>query len=119
MITLKDTVSKMLSSDWKERLVSEIEQCDIRLYNLEKHMVKIGEESPEYSLLEAQAKSMREYLKTLTARAASFDVKYSLPSLDERTKDIQCLFSNENISDRDFLWMFILLYLMSSGGDSK
>ena len=114
MKTLKDTIPGMLSSDWKERLVSEIEQLDIRLYNLEKHMESIGEDSPEYSLLDAQAKCMTEYLRTLTARANAFQVEYKLPSIEERVKTFHF---EDNTLDPMF-WLFVLFYLsMNKDGD--
>lgn len=120
MKTLNETVPGMLSDDWKERLISEIEQCDIRLYNLERHMDKIGKDSPEYSLLEAQSNAMGEYLKTITARATSFGIEYYLPSMMERFKEAS---QNKRLADfpkvDGALWVFILLWLMSSGGESK
>lgn len=90
MKTLKETVPGMLSEDWKIRLVAEIEQCDIRIFQLEQHLQKIGKDSPEYSLLEAQMKAMNEYLKTLTIRASVFEVDYKLPSIEERMKTCCC-----------------------------
>lgn len=100
MKTLNETVPGMLSDDWKDRLISEIEQCDIRLYNLEHHMDKIGKDSPEYSLLEAQSNAMGEYLKTITARATSFGIEYCLPSLEKRFEEmnVPSLFSSDSYS---------------------
>lgn len=116
MKTLSDTIDGMLSDDWKERLVSEIEQCDIRLYNLERHMDKIGKDSPEYSLLEAQRDAMSEYLKTITARAISFGIEYHLPSLEKRFEEWnKSINSNQN---NMMFYTFILLWLMI-GGDNK
>lgn len=108
MKTLQETVPGMISKDWKERLVAEIEQCDIRLFQLEQHMQKIGEDSPEYSLLEAQMKAMNEYLKTLTTRASVFEIDYKLPSIEERMKTCCCcafdpsIFDNPDISSAFF-----------------
>lgn len=90
MKTLKETVPGMLSKDWKVRLVAEIEQCDIRIFQLEQHLQKIGKDSPECSLLEAQLQAMNEYLKTLTTRASVFEVDYKLPSIEERMKTCCC-----------------------------
>lgn len=119
MKTLNDTIPSMLSKDWKERLVAEIEQLDIRLYNLECHMEKIGEDSPEYSLLKAQRDSMTEYLKTLTARATTFEISYTLPSIQERMKKIpmpaQFDFSKCSNIDPMFL-LFMMFYLCSTKG---
>lgn len=112
MKTLRDTIDGMISDDWKERLVSEIEQCDIRLYDLERHMDKIGKESPEYSLLEAQSNAMGEYLKTITARATSFGVEYHLPSLEKRFEAMggPSPFTSDS---RDAIWVLILFYLLT------
>jgi len=119
MITLKDTVSKMLSSNWEDHLVSEIEQCDIRLYNLERHMDKIGKDSPEYSLLEAQRDAMGEYLKTITARATSFGIEYRLPSLEKRFKEWNKNIDTPSNQNDTMFYAFILLWLMMTGGESK
>lgn len=90
MKTLKETIPGMMSNDWKERLVAEIEQCDIRLYNLRQHMQKIGKDSPEYSLLEAQENAMNGYLTILTTRAEAFLIDYKLPSKEEAMKSCCC-----------------------------
>lgn len=119
MKTLNETVPGMLSDNWKERLVSEIEQCDIRLYNLERHMDKIGKDSPEYSLLEAQCDAMGEYLKTITARATSFGIEYHLPSLEKRFEEWNKNSSNRSNQNDMMLYVFILLWLMMTGGESK
>lgn len=116
MKTLQETVPGMLSSDWKERLVAEIEQLDIRLHNLEHHMGKIGEDSPEYSLLEAQRDAMTEYLKALTARASAFEVSYTLPSLSERMKNIPtpAQFDFSKCGNLDPMFWLALMFFMSS-----
>ena len=117
MKTLEETVIGMLSDDWKERLIAEIEQCDIRMYHLGKHLVAIGEDSPEYSLLEEQYNAMDKYLSLLVARATVFDVHYTLPSvkdLEAKETAIPNLFPI-NRSNRELLWMFILFYLMMEG----
>lgn len=115
MKTLKETIPGMLSKDPSERLVAEIEQVDIRLYNLECHMEKIGEDSPEYSLLEAQRNAMTEYLKTLTARAATFGVNYLLPSVVQRFKD-----KTPNLNDMDPMFRLILaMFLMNVSPSDK
>lgn len=119
MKILRDTINGMLSDDWKERLISEIEQCDIRLYNLERHMDKIGKESPEYSLLEAQRDAMGEYLKTITARATSFGVEYRLPSLEKRFEEWNKSINIPSNQHDTMFYMFILLWLMMTGGESK
>jgi hypothetical protein len=110
----------MIAKDWKDRLVAEIEQCDIRLFQLEQHMQKIGKDSPEHSLLEAQMKAMTEYLRTLTARAGSFQIEYKLPSLQERMKSHCCCQANDDFrSLSDAFWLATMLYLATSGGESK
>lgn len=117
MKTLKDTIDGMLSDDWKTRLVAEIEQCDIRLFQLEQHMQKIGKDSPEYSLLEAQMKAMNEYLKTLTTRASVFEVDYKLPSIEERMKTCCCCEFNPASDPYDAtLYTFLIGYML---GGSK
>lgn len=120
MKTLKDTIDGMLSSDWKDRLVAEIEQCDIRIFQLERHMQKIGKDSPEYSLLEAQLAAMNEYMKTLTTRASVFQISYKLPSIEERMKTCCCcqpIHGGSSLSDA--FWIATLMYLATSGGESK
>ena len=93
MKTLKDTIDGMLSDDWKERLIAETEQCDLRMFSLERHMEKIGQDSPEYSLLEEQLDSMRSYFKTLMARLTVFGIEYSSPTLSERMKTDCCCYA--------------------------
>jgi protoheme ferro-lyase len=115
MKTLKETIPGMLSKDWKERLVTEIEQCDIRLFQLEQHMQKIGKDSPEYSLLEAQMKAMNEYLKTLTTRASVFEIDYKLPSIEERMKTCCCCEFNP-VSDPYDAALYTLLICYMLGG---
>jgi protoheme ferro-lyase len=117
MKTLKETIPGMLSKDWKERLVTEIEQCDIRLFQLEQHMQKIGKDSPEYSLLEAQMKAMNEYLKTLTTRASVFEIDYKLPSIEERMKTCcRCEFNPASDPYDAALYTFLICYML---GGSK
>lgn len=116
MKTLKETVPGMLSKDWKVRLVAEIEQCDIRIFQLEQHLQKIGKDSPECSLLEAQLQAMNEYLKTLTTRASVFEVDYKLPSLSERMKNIPtpAQFDFSKCSNLDPMFWLLLMFFMSS-----
>lgn len=115
MKTLKETIPGMLSKDPSERLVAEIEQVDIRLYNLERHMEKIGEDSPEYSLLQEQMTHMTEYLRTLTARATAFGIDYTLPSLSERMKNMLPFPPDVD----PMFWLFVLFYLSMRKEDSK
>lgn len=116
MKTLRDTIDGMMSDDWKERLVAEIEQCDLRMYGLEKHMKKIGEDSPEYSLLQEQYNTMGKYLSILIARATTFDIKYNLPSFENRIEETRIPDAFKSDS-RDAIWLLILFYLMSGGKD--
>lgn len=90
MKTLKDTIDGMLSDDWKVRLVAELEQLDIRIFHLEKHIQKLGEDSPEISLLQVQLDSMKKYRDALMARATVFDIEFKLPSIPERAKEDCC-----------------------------
>lgn len=109
MKELKDTIDDMLSSDWKKRLVAEIEQADIRRYKLVEHMTKIGEDSPEYSLLMSQLGHMTEYINDLTARAVAFDIKFELPSTKEVvTSGIK----NDDISNCMFLALLLAFLMM-------
>lgn len=108
MKELKDTVNGMLSSDWKERLVAEIEQADIRRYKLAEHMTKIGEDSPEYSLLMSQLGHMNDYISDLTARAVAFDIKFELPSIKAVVKSG---IKNNDASDCMF-WALLTMFLM-------
>lgn len=116
MKTLKDTVDGMLSNDWKERLVAEIEQCDIRIYNLSRHLEKIGDDSPEHSLLMAQLEHQMAYLYDLMTRANVFEIDYTLPSAEEAAKKFSSLFdmpsndSKTNFNDPMF-WTIVLLTL--------
>lgn len=116
MKTLRDSIAGMMSDDWKERLVAEIEQCDLRMYGLEKHLKKIGEDSPEYSLLQEQYDTMGKYLSILIARATTFDIKYNLPSFENRIEETRIPDAFKSDS-RDMLLLFILMYLMGGGND--
>lgn len=111
MKTLRDTIDGMMSDDWKERLVAEIEQCDLRMYGLEKHLKKIGEDSPEYSLLQEQYDAMGKYLSILVARATTFDIRYNLPSFENRIEEtrIPDVFKSDSRDDLMFLVLFYLL----------
>ena len=118
MKTLKDTVEGMLSSDWKTRLVAEIEQCDLRLMGLNKRMLEIGPDDPEYPVLNSQSIHMIDYLNDLLARAACYGIEFSLPSCDscncdsEEMTDPRC--SGQPIDDE---WMKFLLLLYLMGGN--
>lgn len=117
MKTLKETIPGMLSKNWKIQLVAEIEQCDIRIFQLEQHLQKIGSDSPEYSLLEAQLQAMKEYLKTLTTRASVFEVNYKLPSIEEHMKTCCCCEFKPSSDPYDAtLYTFLIGYLL---GGSK
>lgn len=115
MKTLKETIPGMLSKDWKIRLVAEIEQCDIRIFQLDQHLQKIGKDSPEYSLLEAQMKAMNEYLKTLTTRASAFEVDYKLPSIEERMKTCCCCEFNPSSDPYNAAFYTFLIGYMLGG----
>lgn len=130
MKTLKDTVEGMLSSDWKTRLVAEIEQCDLRLMGLNKRMLEIGPDDPEYPVLNSQSIHMIDYLNDLLARATCHGIEFSLPSgeafheigpskMCESSSD-----SEEMIDPRcscqpiDDEWMkFLLLFYLMGGND--
>lgn len=117
MKTLKDTVEGMLSSDWKTRLVAEIEQCDLRLMGLNKRMLEIGPEDPEYPVLNSQSIHMIDYLNDLLARATCYGIEFSLPSgeatnepsdHEEEMTDPRC---KAPLND-EWAKLFLLLYLM-------
>lgn len=109
MKTLKDTVDGMLSDDWKERLVAEIEQADIRMYQLAEHMREIGEDSPEYSLLQAQLDHQSQYTNDLIARATTFGIEYKLPTMEELEKT---LVTNTGAKNDAFFYTFMLLMIL-------
>ena len=111
MKELKDTVEGMLSNDWKKRLVAEIEQADIRRYKLAEHMTKIGEDSPEYSLLMSQLGHMNDYISDLTARAVTFDIKFDLPS----TKEVVKSGIENGDTSNCMLWAFLIMFMMAGG----
>lgn len=86
------------------------------MYGLEKHLKKIGEDSPEYSLLQEQYDAMGKYLSILIARATTFDIKYNLPSFENRIEETR-IPDAFKYDSRDMLWLFILMYLMGGGND--
>lgn len=117
MKTLKETVDGMLSDDWKVRLVAELEQLDIRIFHLEKHIQKLGEDSPEFSLLQVQFDSMKKYRDALMARATVFDIEFKLPSIPERAKEDHCCCQSMDLDDLiDPMSAFIIGYML---GGSK
>ena len=121
MKSLKDTVEGMLSTNWKERLVAEIEQCDIRIYNLSRHLEKIGEDSPEYSLLTAQLEHQTAYLNDLMARANTFDIDFELPSAEEARKKFNSILDGKDQESfegfTDPLFWAIVFYMMATDKD--
>lgn len=74
-ITLKNTVDKMLSDDYKERFKAEYFQTKIRYERLHRIIVKIEADTLDFepkvpfTLLEDQAKYMGKYLYALEMRA--------------------------------------------------
>lgn len=118
MKTLKDTIDGMLSDDWKERLIAETEQCDIRIFSLERHMEKIGKDSPEYSLLESQLDAMRAYFKVLTARLTVFGIEYKSPTIQERMKTDCCCAFDPSIFDNTDMSLALLVGFLFGGLNS-
>ena len=88
MKTLKDTVEGMLSENFEDRLVAEIEQLDIRIYNLEKRINKISKDDPEYGFLNTQYVHMTDYINDLLSRAKAMNVEVALPSIENRIHDV-------------------------------
>ena len=72
---LKDTIELMQSKDYKERFKAEYRQLEIRIYKLEKMLVKYDAGTlgfnPDCSiaLLKDQLSIMRDYLYALQVRA--------------------------------------------------
>ena len=79
---LRWTVSLMLSSDWKMRMVGEYRQLDIRIKSLEKTLENRENGHLEYTplipkdLLEDQLKVMKEYRNILRIRAEIEDIDF-------------------------------------------
>lgn len=88
MKTLKDTVDGMLSEKFEDRLIAEIEQLDIRIYNLEKRINKISKDDPEYGFLNTQYVHMTDYINDLLSRAKAMNVEVVLPSIENRIHDV-------------------------------
>lgn len=68
---LKDTVERMLSEDYKERLIAEYQQLEIRIEKLKEAIFQYGlgnkDWSPErYSHFQKQFDAMKVYLDILT-----------------------------------------------------
>lgn len=90
MISLEDTVVKMLSQDYKERFIAEYEQLYIRSMKLV-NMIQNWERldftptCPKY-LLENQYKAMHQYLSILYERADREGIK--LPEVAEFFQEV-------------------------------
>lgn len=68
---LKDTVERMLSDDYKERLIAEYQQLGIRLEKLKEAIFQYGMgnvnwTSEEYTLYQKQFDAMHQYQLALT-----------------------------------------------------
>lgn len=122
MKTLKDTVEGMLSENFEDRLIAEIEQLDIRIYNLEKRINKISKDDPEYGFLNTQYVHMTDYLNDLLSRAKARNLNINLPSLEMRFKDV-CNESdinlnkgdvNESFSKDPMFWLIVLFMLAAN-----
>lgn len=73
---LKDTISRMISEDYKERFISEYQQTSIRAAKLATLLNKVYEDDITFELscprtvLEEQLLAMHEYLDVLKIRAS-------------------------------------------------
>ncbi len=67
-LILKDTVSWMISNDWKDQLKAEYWQLRIRIYDL---VPKMDTDDPEESEVLWLNSTMVEYLKALEEKAVS------------------------------------------------
>lgn len=70
---LKDTVERMLSDDYKERLIAEYQQLEIRLEALKEAIFQYGLgnqnwSSERYALFQKQFDAMKVYQDILTKR---------------------------------------------------
>ena len=125
MKTLKDTVEGMLSENFEDRLVAEIEQLDIRIYNLEKKINKISKDDPEYGFLNTQYVHMTDYINDLLSRAKAMNVEVVLPSIENRIHDV-CSDSEipsdfnlgNGISDPMF-WLIVLALLTMNRNNTE
>jgi hypothetical protein len=86
---LKDTVSMILSSDYKERMKAEYWQMDTRIDSLSRLLENWDnldfEPTCPKKLLELQLEAMCEYASTLATRAAleSVDLLEGLPAEED------------------------------------
>lgn len=125
MKTLKDTVEGMLSENFEDRLVSEIEQLDIRIYNLENRINRISKDDPEYGFLNTQYVHMTDYINDLLSRAKAMNVEVVLPSIENRIHDVcsdvevpsDFNFGN-SISDPMF-WLIVLALLTMNSNNTE
>lgn len=68
---LKDTVERMLSDDYKERLIAEYQQLEIRIEKLKDAIFQYGMgksnwTTDQYSLYQKQFDAMHQYQLSLT-----------------------------------------------------
>lgn len=77
---LKDTVSDMLSDDWKDRLIAEYNQLKVRTEKLSQYIAKLKKEeirehySGELLQCTVQYFSMKDYLDAIENRANSLNI---------------------------------------------
>lgn len=86
---LKDTVTGMVSDNYKERLQAEFDQTIIRYYALQTDLTEMGErrnlaDLKKIEVYRKQCSILEEYIRVLQERAGVENIQLSMTSVIER-----------------------------------
>lgn len=75
----------MAEKTWKDRLVEEVWELDLKMISLESRLVKKDPADPDYGIMRSQLVHMNDYMNDLLARCKCYDIEVKRPRFEKVT----------------------------------
>lgn len=73
----------MAQKTWKDRLVEEVWELDLKMISLESYLVKKDLADPDYGIMRSQLVHMNDYMNDLLARCKCYDIDVKRPRFEK------------------------------------
>lgn len=75
----------MAEKTWKDRLVEEVWELDLKMISLEAYLVKKVPSDPDYGIMRSQLVHMNDYMNDLLARCRCYSIEAKRPRFEKVT----------------------------------
>lgn len=104
----------MAEKTWKDRLVEEVWELDLKMISLESHLVKKDPADPDYGIMRSQLVHMNDYMNDLLARCKCYNIEVKRPRFEKVTSKPKAKATpkSDELATFDMLTMFAMLALI-------